>query len=214
MVPAMCNQYEIDMDWAEIAAIFGVSKPPPATNASSIVVPGHAGPVVHQQQDGRILRSMVWGFPLPQVSKRTGEPIKPKPVNNVANLDSPMWRSVKSKPAQRCLIPLTRFAEAEGTTGAKTRTWFRVADHPVIAWAGFWRDSGEWGPVYSGLMRDAIPAIQPVHDRMPVLLWPDEWARWLGGTVEDVLALRERPIADEHIIMERTAEPWLGRRQA
>ena len=56
---------------------------------------------------------MVWGFPLVMKGK-SGQPLKPKPVNNTRadKLDSFMWRY--SFRERRCLIPVTEFAEAEG----------------------------------------------------------------------------------------------------
>jgi putative SOS response-associated peptidase YedK len=42
---------------------------------------------------------------------------KPKPVNNIADLNKPMWKGLAGKPHWRCLIPLTGFAEAEGRRG-------------------------------------------------------------------------------------------------
>ncbi|WP_449470073.1 SOS response-associated peptidase family protein [Sphingobium chungangianum] len=83
-----------------------------------------------------------------------------------------------------------------------------MKDEPVVAWAGLWRISDEWGPVYSGVMTDCNEAIRPVHDRMPVLLHRDEYDAWLNGTFDDSLALQLRCFPDELIEMERTAEPW------
>jgi putative SOS response-associated peptidase YedK len=77
------------------------------------VVPGYPGMVIREQERQRVLQSMVWGFPLPQKSKRTGLPIKPKPINNIADLTSGMWRNLAPNPFARCLIPLTEFAEAK-----------------------------------------------------------------------------------------------------
>lgn len=85
-----------------------------------------------------------------------------------------MWRHIAPRPENRCLFPLTNFAEAEGAQGVKTRTWFRVKGLPVFAWAGMWKDSAEWGTVYSGLMTDCNAVVEPVHHRMAVLLLPDE----------------------------------------
>jgi len=61
-----------------------------------------------------------------------------------------MWIGLARKPQWRCLIPVTHFAEAEGPKGAKTRIWFSLKDQSIFAWAGLWRISDEWGPVYSG----------------------------------------------------------------
>jgi putative SOS response-associated peptidase YedK len=167
--------------------------------------------VVREAKGGRVLESMTWGFPLPQKSKKTGLPIKPKPVNNIADLSSFMWRFIAPRPEHRCLIPLTGFCEAEGERGRMTRTWFSLKERPVFAWAGTWKASDEWGPVYSGLMTDCNEVVRPVHNRMPVLLHDDEWDRWLHGSLEDVVEFQTRCFPDELTGIERTADPWFRR---
>jgi putative SOS response-associated peptidase YedK len=204
----MCNLYRMRRSTAEVAALFRTGDVS-ATNAGEEVYPGAPALVVIEHEGVRSLRSMTWGFPLPMKSKRTGLPIKPKPVNNIADLTSWMWRHIAPRPANRCLIPVTEFAEAEGVTGSKTRTWFSVAGEPIFAWAGLWRDSDEWGPVYSGLMTDANAAIAPVHDRMPVILRADEHDAWLHGSIDDVIAFQQRVYPPELIGIERTGDPWI-----
>lgn len=183
-------------------------------NVGEEVYPGAPGLVVVENEGRRELRSMTWGFPLPLKSKKTGEPIKPKPVNNIADLTSWMWRNIAPRPGNRCLIPVTEFAEAEGEKGSKTRTWFSVTDQPIFAWAGMWRDSDEWGPVYSGLMTDCNDAIRPVHDRMPVILHAEDHDAWLHGSIKDVIAFQERVFPPELIAMERTQDSWIRRASA
>lgn len=171
--------------------------------------PGGAGLVVREMEGSRLLQEMTWGFPLRLKSMNPDS--KPKPVNNIADLQKPIWKGLAAKPQWRCLIPLTGFAEAEGAKGAKTRTWFSVVGQPIFAWAGLWRESAEWGPVYSGLMTDCNEAIRPVHNRMPVLLLPEDYDRWLGGSFEDALGFQRRRFSDALIAMERTLEPWARR---
>lgn len=103
----------------------------------------------------------------------------------------------------RCLFPVTRFAEAEGAKGSKTRIWFNVKDQPVFGWGGLWRMSDEWGPVYSGAIMDCNEAIRPVHDRTP-----DEYDRWLNGRFEDIVAFQERCFPGAVIEMTRTTDAW------
>ena len=167
----MCNLYTNRKSAAEVAAHFGVENPI-LSNAPEETYPGYPGLVVREADGRRIMQSMVWGFPLRL--KTMSPTAKPKPVNNIADLRKNMWIGCARKPAQRCIIPLTAFAEAEGSKGAKTRTWFSVKEQPIFGWAGLWRESAEWGPVYSGVMTDCNDAIRPVHDRMPVLLLPDD----------------------------------------
>ncbi|MCJ8159910.1 SOS response-associated peptidase [Sphingomonas sp. LaA6.9] len=201
----MCNQYALRPSRDEVAAHFRV-KSFGASNAPQEIYPGYPGMVVHEVAGERVMHSMTWGFPLRLKGMKPES--KPRPVNNIADLRKPMWIGLARKPQWRCLIPLSHFAEAEGPKGAKTKTWFSVTDQPVAAWAGLWRVSDEWGPVYSGLMTDCNEAIRPVHDRMPVLLMPEDYDRWLGGSFEDALGFQERCFPDDLIVMERTNEPW------
>ncbi len=204
----MCNLYAARKSAAEVAQHFGV-RDAIQSNAPEEIYPGQPGLVVRNGDHGRVMQSMVWGFPLRL--KTMAPTAKPKPVNNIADLEKPMWKGLAAKPRWRCLIPVTAFAEAEGPKGSKTRTWFNVKDQPIFAWAGLWRVSDEWGPVYSGVMTDCNEAIRPVHDRMPVLLHADDYDRWLRGTFDDALAFQARCFPDDLIEMTRTDELWSRR---
>lgn len=198
----MCNLYRMSRSNEEVARLFGAT----GTNAGEIeeVFPRSPGFVV----SGGRLRSMIWGFPRAQKSKRTGEPLQPRPVNNARsdNLDSFMWRY--SFEERRCLIPLTAWAEAEGSKGAMTRTWMSLPDQPIFACAGIWRGSEEWGDCYSMIMTDAVGEAAEVHDRMPVILRPDDYDRWQHTDRDDALSLCVGYTGNLEI--DRTAERWGG----
>lgn len=207
----MCNLYTERLSVAEVAAHFGVANPM-QSNAPEEVYPGTPGMVVTEHEGVRELRSMTWGFPLRLKGMKPDA--KPKPVNNIADLAKPMWVGLARKPQWRCLIPLTGFAEAEGEKGRMTRTWFSLRDEPLFAWAGLWRVSDEWGPVYSGVMTDANAAVAPVHDRMPVLLHRDEYQRWLRGSFDEALGFQRRTFPAELLAVERTNDLWVKKKAA
>jgi putative SOS response-associated peptidase YedK len=205
----MCNLYTVRASAAEVAAHFDVSDQV-ASNAGGDIFPGAPGMVVREENGRRVLQSMAWGFP---VRFKTMSPsAKPKAVNNIADLAKPIWKGLAAKPQWRCLIPLTHFAEAEGAKGSKTRTWFNIKGQPIFAWAGLWRLSDEWGPVYSGVMTDCNEVIRPIHDRMPVLLQPQEYDQWLHSNFDDALAFQARCFPDNLIEIERTSELWVQRK--
>jgi putative SOS response-associated peptidase YedK len=202
----MCNLYTVKDSIAEIAAHFGVTMAP-NINVPEEILPGYPAPVMHEKGGERALRSMVWGFPFrPEGMKPES---KPKAVNNIADLRKGMWVGLARKPEFRVIIPMTEFAEPEGEKGRKTRTWFSVKGQKTFGWGGLWRDSSEWGPVYSGAMADSNEAVRPVHDRMPVLLLPDEYDTWLRGSFDDLLALQNRSFPDDILVIRRTQEPWV-----
>ena len=154
------------------------------------------------------LRSMIWGFPL-MLKGKAGQALKPKPVNNARadKLDGFMWRY--SFAERHCLIPVTAFAEAEGEKGAKTRTWFSLPDSELFAVAGLWRDSPEWGLVYTVVMTEACMHVTDVHDRMPVILKRSDWADWLDGA-PDTAGLLCKPYPDL-MVCDRTSDAWVRR---
>ena len=51
-----------------------------------------------------------------------------------------------------------------------------------------------------------------MNPRMPVLLRPDEYDRWLRGSVEDVIAFQFRQCRAERLAIDRTDELWVQRR--
>jgi putative SOS response-associated peptidase YedK len=161
---------------------------------------------------GGELRSMTWGFPLTLKGKKTGLPLKLKPVNNTRadKLDSFKWRY--SFTERRCLIPVTQFAEAEGEAGNKIRTWFALPEEPVFAVAGIWADTPEWGPSYSMVMTEACIHVADVQDRMPVILCRDDWAGWLDGAPDNARLLC-RPYPDL-MVRNQTTDPWVRRSAA
>ena len=121
MIAGVCNLYTNKSTVQEMAKLFGT----PATyrfNAPADVYPQYPGIVVREDQGQRILQQMTWGFPRHSTNKRTGKPNKPTATNNARDDKLwTIWRQWFTDPAQRCLIPFTSFAEAEGEPGKMTR---------------------------------------------------------------------------------------------
>lgn len=205
----MCNLYRMNQSRTEVADFFSAigsdTRVAPPGNAPAEVYPGYPGMVLANGE----LQQMNWGFPLARKGAK-GQPLKPKPVNNARSdkLGSPFWSA--SFRGRRCLIPVSEFAEAEGPKGAKTRTWFSLPGSPLMAVAGFWRDTSEWGAVYTMVMTPASKAVDGVHDRMPAILPPDVWQTYLSDDPQAAFELCQ-PYASA-LDIRRTDTPWAGRR--
>ena len=92
-----------------------------------------------------------------------------------------------------------------------TKTWVEVVDQPLAAWAGLWRPSDEWGDCYTGVMVDAIDEhMLEIHDRMPVILRPQDHAAWLGAPAQEATELVMQYPATL-LTVSRTIEPWAAR---
>ena len=208
----MCNLYEVPQSTADIANHFGVPDPP-ELDIPHETKRGERGIIVRGAAGQRTMLAVKWGFPRPQ-QDRGGQLLHAEPVNLIADLTNPMWNKMVPDPRYRCLIPVMAFAQPDGKRRSMTRTWFRVKDWPIFAWAGFCRSSEAWGPVYGAMTTDSNSAVAPLNPRMPVILAPDEYERWLEGSVDDVIEFQFRPpFPAGRMTVERTKELWVPRRQ-
>jgi putative SOS response-associated peptidase YedK len=195
----------------KVLNLFGAKRGARFNEGPLQVHPKDPGSVIRLDDGERVLEQMTWGFPLAQTSKRTGLPIKPKPVNN-ARFDKlgTYWKRWAVDPRNRCLIPTARYAEAVGEQGRMTETWLSVRDQPIFAWAGLWSNSVEWGTVYTGVMTDNAPGLADIHDRSPVIIDPSDWDTWLHAPLEELYQF-DRPYPADRLIVDHTSEPWFKR---
>ena len=201
----MCNLYRNRTGAAEVARLFKVEPGDVHPgNAAEEVYPGYPGMVVREVEGRPVLQSMSWGLPVRL--KSMGPTSKPKPVNNARDA---FWRP--SFESRRCIIPVTQWAEAEGEMGRMTRTWYSLPDVDVIAIAGIWRPTDQWGACYSMVMVAASAVMSDVHDRMPVILEPDDCARWMLAPPGEAFELVRT--WGGQLVVDRSAEAWFQRRE-
>lgn len=172
---------------AEIAQRFGIDPalimPEPKPLPPPELFPKPLGWVVRQEGGARVLDVMQWGFPPPPAGRA--------PVTNVRNLQSPFWRGALKRQDRRCLVPVTDFCEWSGEKGSKREHWFSLPAEPIFAFAGVWRPT-EQGKAYAFLTCEPNPLVEPIHPKaMPVILHEEDYARWLGGEVDEVCALAQ-----------------------
>lgn len=196
----MCNLYRMTKGTQEVADLFKVETDFGA-NYVHEVYPGLPGLVIAEGQ----ARAMHWGFPLVLTGKQ-GQKLKPKPVTNAREdkLLTGFWRD--SFVSRRCLVPVSQWAEAEGEKGRMTRTWYGLPGEEVFAVAGLWRQSAEWGEVYTLVMVGGHPQMAEVHDRMPLILSHAAQRYWLERTADEALALCRT--WEDPITVERTEQRW------
>jgi len=206
----MCNLATLKASVAEVASTFRARSPRDTNATPGDVYPGGQGFVVRDEGGERILQAMTWGFPVRL--KHMKPTSKPKPVNNARD-DKLMtfWRPWFTNMAHRCLIPITSFAEAEGEKGKMTRTWISVSDQPIAACAGLWRPTDEWGDCYTMVMVDATEELWDIHDRMPVILRPEDHDAWLNAPAEHAMPLVAKYPAAQ-LSVQRTDVPWFSRK--
>jgi putative SOS response-associated peptidase YedK len=141
-----------------------------------ILVVADAGP--------RRLENWLWGLVAPWARGLEGE----KGVINAraeSVAEKPMFRAAFRR--QRCVVPASGYYEWQAAGGRKQPWYIRPADAPLFGFAGIYTlhrgEAGEVGTV-AILTTEANASTRTIHERMPVILRPGDYARWLDSGVD------------------------------
>jgi putative SOS response-associated peptidase YedK len=191
----MCGRYVLE-DWSdEVAALFGVKGAQEKKFSNWNTAPTQVMPVVAEIDGKRAVEPMKWGL-VPMWSK---EPqVKYATFNARAEdlFEKPTWRG----PAKhhRCLIPATGFYEWRRLGSDKQPIFIHPKDQKYFAFAGVF---DEWHGellTYSIVTTTPNKEMSEIHNRMPVILHPDDWDAWLEPSLQtrDSLEPLLRPYED------------------
>jgi putative SOS response-associated peptidase YedK len=116
------------------------------------------------------------------------------PINAKAETaaDQPMFRAAFRQ--RRCLIPADGYYEWQARGAKKQPYFFGPRDGLPFAFAGLWESrqgDGEKLETCALLTTEANELAADVHDRMPVILPPAAYGRWLDPGNQDVASLQE-----------------------
>ena len=80
------------------------------------------------------------------------------------------------------------------TPGGKQPYALALAGHGIMALAGVWENwkspAGEWMRSFAIVTTEPNELCAQLHNRMPVILKPEDWPLWLGEQPADVLELK------------------------
>ena len=131
---------------------------------------------------------------------------KPPPINAAAETLATKTFPPETRPffadayaKRRCIMPIDGFFEWKAVKGSKIRQPFAIAmkDGAPFGLAGLWENwqdpaSGAWLRTFCIVTTRANALVRPIHSRMPVILAPQDYERWLAGE-DDPRLLRPYP---------------------
>jgi putative SOS response-associated peptidase YedK len=84
---------------------------------------------------------------------------------------------------RRCIVPASGFYEWQKQNGEKQPMYIQPTDEPLFAFAGLWETwhSPDGGELESCTILTTTPneLMGQIHNRMPVLLEPEDYEDWL-----------------------------------
>ena len=183
----MCGRYASSRSAHDLASHFDVEEPVEQVLAPSWNVAPTA-PIygVLQRGEVRSLQVLRWGL-VPSWSTD---------VKGAARLINARRETVQTKPAfraayarRRCLLPADGYYEWQVDGGRKQPYYLTSRDGSPLAMAGLFEvwspPDGE--PLWTAtiLTTAAADELGHVHDRTPLLVFPQDWSRWLDQTLAD-----------------------------
>jgi putative SOS response-associated peptidase YedK len=213
----MCGRFVAASDADDLARLFDVDdRQTDELAASYNVAPTMPVYAIAEHATRRHLVSFRWGL-IPNWSD------DPKGAARMINAraetvaDKPAYRTALQR--RRCLIPADGFYEwrvdaggrsaaggpASRTNPSRRTPFFIHRDNGTpLAFAGLWeawrQPDGHWLRTCTIVTTKAAPRLQHLHERMPVVLPPGAWDRWLDRDERRpaaALALLAEPASDD-----------------
>lgn len=192
----MCGRYELHSHPAAIALTFGLAHPPDV-HARYNIAPMTDVPIVRVNAEGqRELVRVRWGL-VPRWAKDPSIGARMINARGETVADKPSFRMPFRR--HRCLLPANGFYEwrttaaGAGESQRKQPLHIGMADGSLFGLAGLyerWRGDDDRVLDTCTIVTTAANAlVQPIHDRMPLVVAPEDYARWLDPANADVADL-------------------------
>lgn len=202
----MCGRYRNTQTWAELSAglseFLGTSTQPAPNMASSLQVrPTNDAPIVRMIDGEPVVGNARWWL-VPWFHKGTLKDWKATTFNARAETAASSRAYRDSFKRRRCLVAADGWYEWSGMREGdekRKQPWLFTARNPEpIMFAGVWDrcDTTDLGPVesFTIVTQPAGAPLNGYHDRAPVILFGNEWSRWLDldADVSDLLGPESR----------------------
>lgn len=173
----MCGRFTLTFPAEELAEIFELDEVPPSFPQRFNIAPSQPIPAIIKTDERpvRHLSLLRWGL-IPSWSKDPA--IGNRLINARAETaaEKPSFRNAFKR--RRCLIPADGFYEWQKQQQRKQPFYIHLKENQPFAFAGLWET---WQDIPTGtiLTTEANQLLQQIHDRMPVILKPQDYDKWL-----------------------------------
>lgn len=192
----MCGRYTLrHQQMVENAFAAALNKLPADLRQPRVnIAPGQMVLVLRQVEGrGRVAETLRWGIDAPW--KQGGGMVINARAEKLQS--SRLWRPLLEHEDGRCLVPADGFYEWRSAASGRPKQpfLFELADGGPFAFAGLLQPAHGDQPAACAIVTcPANELVADVHDRMPVMLPPEQAGAWLAGDPAQALA-SARPLA-------------------
>ncbi len=203
----MCGRFTLTAAESAVGEHFGIASSfesaPHETAPRYNIAPTQQALAIRANKDGtRTSAGLRWGL-IPSWAKDAT--IGARLINARAETvsEKPSFRTAFKK--RRCLIPADGYYEWQRTDDGKQPFRIGMEDWRVFGLAGLWEQwtnaDGLTEETFTLITTTTNPLTEPIHDRMPVILTPADYQRWLDPSFDDKNTLQRllRPYGEAHM---------------
>lgn len=178
----MCGRVVDDLGDAEWRRYWGL--PRPLDEANYNVAPTDLLAIVVEEAGRRLARVARWGLVPDGMRREDARGLSTFNARSESVATKPVF--ARAFASSRCLVPVRGFYEwAKRRDGTKVPHFLRRRDGKPLVLAGLYarREDHEGELVTATVLTcPPCPEVEPLHDRMPVVLLSRDWDAWLSPT--------------------------------
>jgi putative SOS response-associated peptidase YedK len=197
----MCGRYTLNRSPAELKEHFDAANEPDLKPRFNIA-PTQTVPVVRLDETGnRVFTLARWGL-IPSWVKDPEEVQHPINAKSETAAIKPMFRHAYRK--SRVLVPADAFYEWTLKDG-KQPYLIRLRDGEPMGMGGLlehWHGPEGDVTTFTILTTNANSLMAKIHDRMPVIIKPEDYATWLDTNFDDVIRIQTMALPYPERLME------------
>jgi putative SOS response-associated peptidase YedK len=199
----MCGRFALYSPPSTLARRFETD-PIPGMEPRYNIAPSQSVAIVRNDGEKRRFARVHWGLiPFWAKDAKVGYSMINARAETVA--EKPAFRAAFKQ--RRCLIPADGFYEWQALEGTKLKQpWFIAPqDREPMAFAGLWEHwknpEGRSVESCTIIVTAANDLMKPIHERMPVILAPDDWDIWLAPEAGNTKILQNllQPYPDDDL---------------
>jgi putative SOS response-associated peptidase YedK len=182
----MCGRYALFGPSSRHGDYFQTGRWPEFSDRFNIA-PSTWVPVIRQAPDGgRVADLLRWGL-VPHWAKDESIGAKLNNARGETVAEKPSFRSAYQR--RRCIVSAMGFYEWQAVPAERKQPWFiHLKSGQPMALGGIWES---WTSPNGDIIRSFCivtvgpnEIMAPIHDRMPVILKPEDWLAWLSPATE------------------------------
>jgi putative SOS response-associated peptidase YedK len=210
----MCGRFTQKNKKEDIEKEFGVDTGEAEVRVSYNIAPTQLVGAVRVVNETREYADLKWGL-IPSWAK--DDSFAARLINARAETlaDKPSFRNAYRK--RRCLIPASGFYEWETTPDGKQPHYFYLKEKDIFGFGGLWeewldKETGELIGSCTIITTEANAVLEPIHERMPVILERENYRTWLDpasdmDSVGKLLMPFDAELIDHHRVSKAVGNP-------